>query len=230
MNVVKPIICCIAVLLLNSVCQAESGFELPLKELKKPSLPSSARKQKPAAPKETAKPATEPAKIVKPDAETVRKKAAAKPPESKKSTMPVKAASSASAEGFAPVEDLILKPGLPCWFAGQTAGAIAISAPELLDKEYNLAPVAVVRYDDATTVVTCGMPLAEQFTLARLMERQNIQLVNINGSETAEQVIVKIVNSLGFSYQTEHAEETQILLIAASAKQEKLIRLTIKRP
>ena len=219
MSVVKPLICCIAVLLLNSVCQAESGFELPLKELKKPSLPPTAKKPKAAA-KQAAKTT---------EASAKPKKAATGTP-----AKTVKAAAAAPtvavpAEATPRMDEVVFRPGLACWFAGQVASAIAapVTAPEL-QKGFRLAPVAVAKHDEVTAIITCGLPEAEAYTIARLLASRNLQMLNINGTESSEQTLEKVLNSLGFSYQREQNEGGISFIVALDGTQEKLLRLVIR--
>lgn len=219
MNVAKPIICCIAVLLLNSICQAESGFELPLKELKKPSLPPSAKRPKAAA-KQTTKTAETSARP---------KKAATGAPKKAVKAVAAAPAVAVPAEATPKMHEVVLKPGLSCWFAGQVASVIAApaTAPEL-QKGFRLAPVAVAKHDEVTTLITCGLPDAEAYTIARLLAARNLQMLNINGTESPEQTVEKVLNSLGFSYQTEQNEGGNSFIVALDSTQEKLLRLVIR--
>lgn len=219
MNITQRLICCIAVLLLNSVCQAEPSFELPLKELKKPSLPPSAKKSKAAA-RQTAKTAETSAKP--------RKTASSTPQKAVKTAAAAPAVSAPAQPATPKIDEVTLKPGLACWFAGQTAGIVAapVTAPEL-QKGFRLAPVAVAQHDEVTTLITCGLPDAEAYTIARLLAARNLQMLNINGTESSEQTVEKVLNSLGFSYQREQGEGAASFIVALDGTQEKLVRLVI---
>lgn len=209
--------CLLCGLLLSGIVQAaDPSFELPLHELKKPSLPPSPPKAAAGGRKASKKPR-------KHRTETAAATAGATEP------APAVAQAPASEETSPAVEEVQLTAGLPCWFAGQVAGVLAAQAPaDPLLRGFRLAPVALPRHEGATVVVTCGLPAAEAYTTARLLETRHLGLVNLTGDESAENVLEQVLGGLGFSYVVEGAAGERRFLVSLQSEPETLLRLLIK--
>ncbi len=168
---------------------AAPGFDLDLKELKKPSSPPTATKRKPvvAAKKKQSAPVT-----LQPAAATKNK------PSQKTQTAAVVAP--------APLKpaELALKGGNACQLAERMASAVARSVPaEQLLFGLNLKPVAAVRYAQLDLLITCGIPAAEAYTFGRLLKEHHVELLNIQENETIGQVARGVLDALALSYQLE---------------------------
>jgi hypothetical protein len=197
-------------LTLASQAWSAPGFELDLKELKKPSPPPVATKKKPAT--------------------TVKKKQTAHVTKANKpqpQTVP--------SGTLAPVEpsELTLKAGEACPLAERLAVAIARSVPaETLLNGLDLRPLAAVSYGNLSVLITCGIPLAEAYTYRRLLEEHAVQLVNFRGNEQAEQVAGTLIDALALSYRLETDESSPaadlVYYFPADQERERPFRLTLQ--
>lgn len=219
----------------STVLADNAKFELSLDELQKPSLPAVAKKPEKRQPVAKPKIATA-GSTAKAAAEASKKSAAVanakdRPHPPQKSVKPVEVAKTAVAQTNVNmiIEDVILKDGLPCWFAGQVAGVLtaAVAASPLLD-DFRLAPVAVSTYKGATVATVCGLPAAESHTLARLLQMRNLDLLNISGTESGEVVLQKVLDSFGFSYAAEETTKGRNYLVYFDGEPESVLRLVIK--
>ncbi|WP_277057120.1 hypothetical protein [Trichlorobacter lovleyi] len=194
---------------------AAPGFDLDLKELKKPSPPPSvARKSKPVA--------------------AAKKKASAT---TKRSVQPA-TTSPAAEPAVVPVallspSELTLKAGEPCLLAERIAVAVARSVPAAtLLNGLELHPVAAVSYGEVSALITCGISAAEAYTYGRLLEEHQVELVNIRGDETAGQTARKVIDALALPYQieTDSASKDGALtyLMPASKERQRPLRLTLQ--
>ncbi|WP_265551081.1 hypothetical protein [Trichlorobacter lovleyi] len=197
---------------------AAPGFDLDLKELKKPSAPpAAARKSKPVV--------------------AAKKKVSAQPKRSVKPAQPP-ATSPAAEPAGAPVaplspSELALKAGDPCLLAERIAVAVARSVPAAtLLNGLELHPVAAVSYGEVAALVTCGISAAEAYTYGRLLEEHQVELVNIRGDETAGQTARKVIDALALPYRIEsdNASEdgTLTYLMPASQERQRPLRLTLQ--
>lgn len=217
-------VCCMFVLLLPVSGWAAPEFDIQLKELKNPSLPSVSKKSASAV--SSSKKTKSRRKSRRYRAEKAEPSA---PPVAVAATPEKPVATAMIIAEPLPVEEITIRPGLACKLAGQVADTLAAEAgniPSLLNG-FRLAPVAVAQHDGATAIITCGLAAAEQHTIARLLETRNAELLNIQGGETAEQVIEGVINSLGFSYQIEHGEQGTSYLIVLESAKETMLRLVI---
>lgn len=205
------------ILLLAQITWAAPGFDLDLKELKKPSQP--------AAPKKAAPPR--------------KKKSEAKAtPKKQPAIADAKQPEIALTPLLQPVpeqSELILHRGdNPCQLAERVAVALARTVPtELLLNGLDLKPVATVNHGQLDLMVTCGLQVAEAYTYSRLLEEHQVELVNIRGDETAGQTAQKIIDALALSYQQEPAEKdsnsgTRIYLFPAEAQRQRPLRLVVQ--
>jgi len=193
---------------------AAPGFDLDLKELKKPSPPPAvAKKSKPVA-------------AVKKKASTPTKRSGqpAQPPV----TPPVEPA----VASLSPSE-LALKAGEPCLLAERIAVAVARSVPAAtLLNGLELHPVAAVSYGEVSVLITCGISAAEAYTYGRLLEEHQVELVNIRGDETAGQTARKVIDALALPYQIEtdsaSKDGTLTYLMPASQERQRPLRLTLQ--
>lgn len=219
MHTFRLAVCCMFVLMLSVSGWAAPEFDIQLKELKKPSLPAVSKK--PAAAAASGKTKSK---------RRSRKYRAEKTEPSAPPVAPEKSQTNAvTVDEPLPVEEITIRPGLPCKLAGQVADTLAAeadNAPSLL-QGFRLAPVAVAQHEGATVIITCGLAVAEQYTVARLLETRNVQLLNISGGESAEQVIEGVINSLGYSYQVEHGEKGARYLILLESDKETMLKLVI---
>lgn len=170
---------------------AAPGFDLDLKELKKPSAPP------PAATK----------KAVKPAAKTRHHASAKKQNRTtgrKNSPVQKQAETTVAALSVAPSE-LVLKGGDACQLAERMAVAVARSVPaESVLNGLELKPVVAVKSGDLTMLITCSLSPAEAYTFARLLETRQIYLLNIGEHETTAQVAQGIIDTLALSYIREN--------------------------
>jgi hypothetical protein len=199
-----------ALLLLAGSSFSEPGFELELKELKKPSIPV-LKTRKNASAKKKIKPRI---KQMEPEA--------TKPEEIKKLTEPVMF-----------ISELTLKAADICQLAERMAVALAHSVPpETLLNGLNFKRLASVVYDEQGLLVTCGMPAAEAYTYNRLLAEHEVQMLNLNGTESAEQVASEIIDCLGLSFMLdsdEHSKKDELIyLFPAGKERERPLRLTIQ--
>ncbi|CAH2031759.1 hypothetical protein [Trichlorobacter ammonificans] len=224
--------CCLLCGLLVSCIAwaADPSFELPLKELKKPSLPPSSKKTAVGSGTKSAAKSSEGARSGRKSRRHRTGKAEAMTAAAP--DVPTPAVASApvpAADVTSTVEEVLLTPGLPCWFAGQVAGVLAAPAPAApLLRGFKLAPVALPRHEGATVVITCGLPAAEAYTTARLLETRHLNLLNLEGNEAPERVLEQVLDSLGFSYVVEGSAEERQYLVSLDNDPETLLRLVIK--
>lgn len=198
---------------------ATPGFELDLKELKSPSSPPPAATKKNTSGKTVTKkiqPARQPTQVTK--------KPKTAPPQQVPPAAPVLA--------VAPSE-LALKGGDACQLAERMAVSVARSVPsETLLNGLDLKPVAAVRAAGLSALITCGIPPAEAYTFARLLEAHEIQLLNINGTETISQVGHSINDTLALSYLIEKDATDQggelIYLYPADTERQRPLRLILQ--
>ena len=208
------------VLFSSSAAWAAPGFDLDLKELKKPSQP--------AAPKKAAPP-----KKRKSEARATTKKTSAVA-DSKPAVKQSETALAMLPQPASEPSELILHRGdNPCQLAERIAVALARTVPtELLLHGLDLKPVATVNHGQLDLMVTCRLPDAEAYTYSRLLSAHLVELVNIRGDETAGQTAQKIIDALALSYQQEPAEQdsngsTRIYLFPADAQRQRPLRLIV---
>lgn len=217
----KFLLCSALVLLAQTVCAAP-GFDLDLKELKKPSIPLAIVKKKTVAVQNKKKA----------EKKTVQQKkpAMAKPlPAVAVEHNAVKPVVLANTEAS---ELALHLGGNACQLAEHVAIAVARAVPATsLLNGLSLQPVASVKYAELGLMVVCGISPAEAYTYSRLLEEHHVELVNITGSETAGQTAQKIIDALAISYRIETAAKpsdgTLTYLIPASQERQRPLRLTL---
>jgi hypothetical protein len=198
---------------------AAPGFELDLKELKKPSPP--------------------PPAVVKKKVITTEKKKQIAPPQKKvqlakkKKPVPTKQVATETAPQPVSPSELALKGGDACQLAERMAIAVAQSVPvEPALNGLHLKPVVAVKSGDLTAVITCGISPAEAYTFARLLEEHQIYLLNIGGNETTAEVARKVIDILALSYMRENEESAKegelIYLFPAGEERRRPLRLTLQ--
>lgn len=178
-----------------SVIAAPPGFELDLKELKKPSSTLIAPKKQTAAPKKA-----QPQPTVKVPARNPKTVHQAKQPPK---TQPAPQVTTTPHE---PVEQVVLLDGAtPCQLARLLLEAVAKPVPVAEALQGIAAPAtAAGRHHGATAVLACGMPPAESYTFRRLLEADGIQLISLTGTEQPAQVVQAVALGLGLSYRQQH--------------------------
>ena len=208
-------------LLLAQITWAAPGFDLDLKELKKPSQPAAPKKAAPPRKKKSEAKATPKKQPTVADA-----KPAIKQP---------KIALTPTPQPAPEQSELILHRGdNSCQLAERVAVALARTVPtELLLNGLDLKPVATVNHGQLDLMVTCGLQVAEAYTYSRLLQEHQVELVNIRGDETAGQTAQKIIDALALSYQQEPAEKdsnsgTRIYLFPADAQRQRPLRLVVQ--
>ena len=208
-------------LLLAQITWAAPGFDLDLKELKKPSQP--------AAPKKAASP-----KKKKSEAKATTKKQPAVA-DAKHAIKQPETALAPTPQPASDQSELVLHRGdNPCQLAERIAVALARTVPtELLLNGLDLKPIATVNHGQLDLIITCRLPVAEAYTYSRLLEEHQVALVNIRGDETAGQTAQKIVDALALSYQQEHVEKegddsTRIYLFPADVQRQRPLRLVVQ--
>lgn len=193
---------------------AAPGFDLDLKELKKPSAPPAvARKSKPVV--------------------TAKKKASVPSKRSVKPAQPPAAEPAATPVAPLSPSELTLKAGDPCLLAERIAVAVARSVPAAtLLNGLELHPVAAVSYGEVSVLITCGISAAEAYTYGRLLEEHQVELVNIRGNETAGQTARKVIDALALPYRIESDSEskdgTLTYLMPSSQERQRPLRLTLQ--
>jgi len=204
-------------LTMTSQTSAEPGFDLDLKELKKPStpLPATSKKTVSTTTRQKSIPAKKQASVAKKKKPAPYMQTAAAPP------LPV-----------VPSE-LALKGGNACLLAERMAVAVARSIPaETVLNGLDLKPVAAVIFGNLSALITCGISDAEAYTYSRLLAGHQVQLVNIIGNETAKQVARSIIDALALSYQIEADESSRdgnlIYLIPADHERQRPLRLILQ--
>lgn len=208
-------------LFLAQITWAAPGFDLDLKELKKPSQPAAPKKAAPPRKKKSEAKATP-----KKQPSIAEAKPAIRQPEITLNPTP---------QPVPEQSELVLHRGdNPCQLAERIAVALARTVPkELLLNGLDLQPVATVNFAQLDLMVTCGLQVAEAYTYSRLLEEHQVALVNIRGDETAGQTAQKIVDALALSYQQEHTEKerddsTRIYLFPADAQRQRPLRLVVQ--
>jgi hypothetical protein len=211
----------VLMLLLAQISWAAPGFDLDLKELKKPSQPAAPKKAAPSKKKKSEAKAT-----TKKQPAVVDAKPAIKQPE---------IALTPLLQPVPEQSELILHRGdNPCQLAERIAVALARTVPtESLLNGLDLKPVATVNHGQLDLMVTCGLQVAEAYTYSRLLEEHQVELVNIRGDETAGQTAQKIIDALALSYQQEQVEKesdgsTRIYLFPADAQRKRPLRLVVQ--
>ncbi|SJZ71924.1 hypothetical protein SAMN02745119_01447 [Trichlorobacter thiogenes] len=208
-------------LFLAQISWAAPGFDLDLKELKKPSQPTAPKKAAPPRKKKSEAKATPKKQPAIADA-----KPAVKQPEIALTPLP---------QPVPEQSELILHRGdNACQLAERIAVALARTVPtESLLNGLVLKPVATVNHGQLDLMVTCGLQIAEAYTYSRLLEEHQVELVNIRGDETAGQTAQKIIDALALSYQQEQVEKeldgsTRIYLFPADAQRQRPLRLVVQ--
>lgn len=208
-------------LLLAQISWAAPGFDLDLKELKKPSQP--------AAPKKT-----DPPRKKKSEAKATPKKQPAIA-ETKPTVKQPEIALTPLLQPVPEQSELILHRGdNPCQLAERVAVALARTVPtDSLLNGLDLKPVATVNHGQLDLMVTCGLQVAEAYTYSRLLEEHQVELVNIRGDETAGQTAQKIIDALALSYQQEQVEKEadgsrRIYLFPTDAQRQRPLRLVVQ--
>lgn len=208
------------VLFSSSAAWAAPGFDLDLKELKKPSQPAAPKKAAPPKKRKSEAKAT-----TKKTSAVADSKPAVKQSETALATLPQPASE--------PSELILHRGDNPCQLAERIAVALARTVPtELLLHGLDLKPVATVNHGQLDLMVTCRLPDAEAYTYSRLLSAHLVELVNIRGDETAAQTAQKIIDALALSYQQEPAEQdsngsTRIYLFPADAQRQRPLRLVV---
>jgi len=129
--------------------------------------------------------------------------------------------------------ELSLKGGNACQLAEQMAVAVAhsVAAAPLLSG-LDLKPVATVRHDHLTVLITCRISPAETYTFARLLEQRQIYLLNIEGNETTAQVARNVIDALALPYMQENNEYSKegelIYLFPVDQERKRPLRLTLQ--
>lgn len=200
---------------------AAPGFDLDLKELKKPLAPSAPAKKKGTAAR----------KKQNVSAKQTRHLTA----KTKKTTTTVPAPPQPSlvkAEAVMAPSELALTGTDACQLAERMAVAVAHSVPaaELLHG-LELKPVAAVRYADLNALVICGLTKAESYTYARLLAEHEVQLISIASSDSPAQVARAITDGLALTYEleTDGQSGTLVYLIPGDKERQRPLRLTIQQ-
>lgn len=159
----------------HSSMAAPAGFELDLKELKKPAPP--------LLPPQKLQPSTAPKKA--------------------RHQAPAKTAAKKPAPAASPRERTVrLQNGTACDVAQQLLTVLATPVPlEPVLHDIAIPAVAAARRHDTTTVVACGLPAAEAYTFTRLLEADNVRLINLRGDEPPAQVVQTVAHHLGLSFR-----------------------------
>lgn len=204
-------------LFLTQISWAAPGFDLDLKELKKPSQPAAPKKTAPPKKRKSEAKAT----TTKPSA-VADSKPAIKHPETALASSPPPASE--------PSELILHRGDNPCQLAERIAVALARTVPtELLLNGLDLKPVATVNQGQLDLMVTCRIPDAEAYTYSRLLSAHLVELVNIRGDETAGQTAQKIIDALALPYLQEPSNNgTLIYLFPADAQRQRPLRLSVQ--
>lgn len=184
-----PVLLVLAALLTapHAALAAPAGFELDLKELKKPSSPLAAPPKRATAPKATKPHAT------------------AKAP-AKKARPAAKVAQRATQPALAPRETdelvVLLDGATPCQRARLLLDAVAKPLPvaEVL-QGLAVPATAAGRHQGATVVLACDLPTAEAYTFGRLLEADGVTLINVAADASAELTVDLFAEALGLSYR-----------------------------
>lgn len=163
----------------HAALAAPAGFELDLKELKKPSAalitPPKAKAKTASAPQKKARPTRTAAPLIK--------KATAPPAK--------------------PAERVVLLDGATgCHVARMLLEAVA-SPTTVTDRLQGLALQVTTAgsYQGVTAVLVCGLPTAESYTVGRLLEADGITLINVAADQPTEVAIDAVAEAVGLSYR-----------------------------
>lgn len=166
---------------------APAGFELDLKELKKPS-PTLITPPKRVTTPQITKPqptAKAPAKKVRPAAKTAQRAPKIAP------------APQQTAEQLA-----LLDGATACIRARLLLEAVAKPIPvEDALQGLILPAIAAGRHQGATVVLACDLPTAEAYTFGRLLEADGVTLINLAADAAAELTVATVAEALGLSYR-----------------------------
>lgn len=193
-----PILLVLAALLTApyAALAAPAGFELDLKELKKPSSKLIAPKKQAAAPKK-AQPY--------PTAKTPAKKATSTPKTVRQAKQPVSTqpATQVTTTPHEPVEQVVLLDGATaCQLARLLLDAVAKPIPVAELLQGLAAPAtAAGRHQGASAVLACDLPAAEAYTFGRLLEADGIKLINVTANQPTELTVDLVAQALGLSYR-----------------------------
>jgi len=189
-------LCASLMLLAVGASAAPPGFDLDLKELKKPpAVIVTHKKQAPVQKAPTKAPAA---------ARTTTKKTAAPT----KTALPSKKLVSPPVPNQTPVppdvaEQIILLDGkTACRLAQLLLEAVAEPAPvaETL-QGLPLSAASAARLQGATVLLTCGLPTAEAYTFGRLLEAERVTLINVAADQPLAVTVDQVAQALGLSYR-----------------------------
>lgn len=206
---------------------ASPGFDLDLKELKKPSAPPSVSKKAVV----TTPQKKQAAAVRQPSVQAKKPQVQTTPaPKTTQAVVPVVVAPTSVEPS-----ELTLVGGNPCQLSERVAVAVARSVPagQLLFG-LNIKPVAAVQYNNLAVLITCGLEPAEAYTYGRLLDEHQVQLINSTGRESTEQVARSIVDALALSYQLEPGnvssgqEGKLIYLFPADQERKRPLRLILQ--
>lgn len=200
------------------VLAAPPGFELDLKDLKKPAAPPVTPKKTVPAPKTQKKPAAATAAAKKPVG--IKKPARV----AVSTTKPVVSAVTPKPADDA-AQQVFLDGTSACPLARQLLEAVAepVPAEELLQL-ISLPVATAARYQGLTAVLVCGLPPAEAYTFRRLITAHEVQLIALAGDEQPAQVIQAVAQGLGLSYR--HQQDSPASYLTSDAQGHPL-RLTV---
>jgi len=210
-------LCASLALLTAGAIAAPPGFDLDLKELKKPpTVIVTHKKQAPAqkAPKASAAARTITKKTTAPTKTAQASKKLVSPPVPHQTPVPPDVA-----------EQIILLDGkTACRLAQLLLEAVAEPTPvaETL-QGLPLTATSAARLQGATVVLTCGLPTAEAYTFRRLLEADGIQLINLAGDEQASQVVQTVALGLGLSYRQQQDNPLSYLTNDSQSRPVRLI-------
>jgi len=198
----------------QEVFAAPPGFELDLKELKKPPVP----KKPVSAPKTPKKPTVA--------ATAAKKTAGIKKPAPVAVTTAKPVVATASPKPAADTAQQVFLDGASaCPLARQLLEAVAepVPAEELL-QVISLPVAAAARYQGLTAVLVCGLPPAEVYTFRRLTMLHEAQLIHLSGDEQPAQVVQAVAQGLGLSFR--HQQDNPLSYLTNTA-QGRSVRLTV---
>lgn len=189
---------------------APAGFELDLKELKKPS-PTLLTPPKRAATPKTTKP--------QPTAKAPDKKARPVTKTAQRAPKTVPAPQEAT-------EQLVLLDGATaCIRARLLLEAVATPVPaEEALQGLALPAITAGRHQGATVVLACDLPAAEAYTFGRLLEADRVTLINVAADAPLELTVDLIAEALGLSYRL--LQETPLSYLTRD-QQDRPVRLVI---
>lgn len=182
-----------------------AGFELDLKELKKPVsvLPPSSKRQTVAASKKTRNnKAAQTAAKKTASARTTQNSSADATSITKNQHLHLPPAEPAHATATAPHERTArLRNSTACELAQQLLAVLATPLPiEQALHGIAMPAVAAAQLHDITSVVACNLPAAEAYTFSRLLEADTVYLIHVSGNESPEQVFQTVTHQLGLTF------------------------------